>query len=470
MRGFSISLKLAAWYACTLLLGLVAFGVIMRFVLAESMLSWKDRTLQMRAGRVVGALSAAETGTALQATDARLSELMSILPEGEWIELVRPDGTRVFPRGEAPPGMPVLLFLPCPAPALRERLVGREHFRQLCRPVIYRGQAAVLLVPSPLAEDRILLRAFTLGLYRLIPLILGISVLGGYVLGRRALRPVDLLIVEARSVTASDLSRRLTVPEADDQIRTLALAWNDLLARIEAAMVQVTQFTADASHELRNPLAYIRTAAEYSLGNAELDEECRQAFRAIADEASLTGELLENLLILAHPNAQLSPAEFQPVNVSAAIGEVVRQFAVPAEKKSQTLSVAAPHAQLTLLINPLHLRRVLTAILDNALKYTPEKGRISIQCESTDGFVVRVVDSGIGIAQEHLPRVFDRFYRVDPARSDISEGVGLGLPIAKWLTERYGGTIGIASELGSGTVVTVAFPETIVVGSRAFPG
>ena len=345
MKGFSISLRLAMWYAGMLLLGLTVFGIIMRLVLADSMLSWKDRTLQMRAGRIEAVLAAAENTSlhrpAPQVVDARLGELFGSLPEGEWIQIARLDGTRIFPRGPAPPGMPILPFTSCPAPSLRDRVIGRAHFRQLCHQVTYAGEPAFLLVPSPLAEDHILLRTFTSGLYRLIPLVLLISVAGGYVLSRRALRPVDLLITEARSLTAKNLDRRLSVPETDDQMRTLAIAWNDLLARIEAAMVQMTQFTADASHELRNPIAYIRTTAEYVLGNAGLDEESREAFRAIADEASLTGELLDNLLILAHPDAQLTPAELRPVDVSATISEVVRHFDLLARKKGQILSVTA---------------------------------------------------------------------------------------------------------------------------------
>ncbi len=467
MKGLSISLKLATWYACSMLLGLAVFGVVMWFVLAHSMLSWKDRTLLMRAGRVEAVLSATEAAgrqpLAQQAIDARLSELLGILPEGEWIQLTRNDGTRVFPRGPFPPGMPVLPFTRCPLPVLRDRLVGRDHFRQLCHPVIYAGEPAMLMVPSPLAEDHILLRTFTLGLYRLVPLILVVSVMGGYALSRRALRPVDLLIEEACSVTATDLSRRLTVPKADDQMRRLAIAWNDLLARIEAAMIRVTQFTADASHELRNPIAYIRAAAEFSLGNAAVDQESREAFRAIADEAVLTGELLENLLTLAHPNAPLSSAELEPVNVSAATSEIAVHFAPFIKKKGQTLSLMTSGSNLLLLINPLHFRRILTTILDNAIKYTPHAGHVSIWYEVTDNFSLRIVDNGIGIANQHLPRVFDRFYRVNPSRSEVSGGVGLGLPIARWLTERYGGQTSIVSELGNGTAVTVTFPRSMVL-------
>ena len=469
MRGLSISLKLAAWYAFSLLLGMAVFGLVMRLVLATSMLSWKDRTLQMRSGRVEAALSESITaGRPLtqHAVDRRLSDLAGILPEGEWIQIARGDGTRVFPHGPIPASMPVLPFTPCPLPILRDLLAGRrEHFRLLCHPVTYAGQPAFLLVPSPLAEDQILLRTFTVGLYRLVPMVLAISVVGGYALSRRALRPVDQLIAEAHSVTATDLSRRLTVPAADDQMRRLAIAWNDLLARIETAMIQVTQFTADASHELRSPIACIRIAAEVSLGNPALDEESRGSFRTIADEAALTGELLENLLLLAHPDARPFPAEIEAVDVAAAAEDLIRHFGPATQRKHQTVHLISTEPAPALLINPLHLRRVLTAVFDNAVKYTPDGGFISISYTFADGFALQVADNGMGIAQQHLHRVFDRFFQIDPARSGGSEGVGLGLPIARWLMKRYGGDVTIASESGRGTTVKLAFPQCMVVAS-----
>ncbi len=457
MRRLSISLRLAAWYACILAVGLAVFGVAMRFVLAESMLSWKDRTLQMRATRMEAVLSAASL-EAQSTVDARLEELAGVLPEGEWIEIVRPDGERVFPRAEISPAS-TAAGTSCQVGSLRNITVDKEHFRQLCQPVLYAGRPALLLVPSPLFEDRILLRNFTWGMYKAVPLILLVSGLGGYMLSRRALRPVDLLIAEARAVTGRDLSRRLTVPVAGDQLRRLAVEWNDLLTRIEEAMVRMTQFTADASHELRSPLAYIRTTAEYSLGNPDADEDSREAFRAIVEEARMTGDLLENLLTLAQADANQLPKRIDLVDVMIASQEVCRHFMSALDEKGQRLDIMTPEdVSPVIQMNALHLRRVLTAIVDNAMKYTAGKGCISIRCERKDDLLLRIVDNGVGIAPENLPRIFDRFFRVDQARSEMREGVGLGLPIAKWLMELYGGRILVESKLGGGTIVTLAFP------------
>ena len=465
MRRLSISLRLAAWYACILVVGLTVFGIVMRFVLADSMLSWKDRTLQMRAARMEAVLSAGYGGK-LNDVDTRLEELAGALPEGEWMQIVRRDGQRLFPLSRTVPSF-TGEAKPCPVSAIGDVAVGREHFRRLCHPVMYAGQPAFLLVPSPLAEDRILLRNFTMGLYRTVPLILLVSVLGGYWLSRRALQPVDLLIAEAQSVTGRDLSRRLSVPVADDQLRRLAMEWNNLLTRIETAMIRVTQFTADASHELRSPIAYVRATAEYSLGNPNADEGSREAFRTIIEETKMTGDLLENLLMLAQADTNALPAEVNPVDVSIVTEEVCKSFDPVLTRKGLTLKVIMPEGDHpVLLMNALHLRRVLTALLDNSIKYTPEEGRICISCGWKQEFFVEIADNGEGIAQEYLHRIFDRFFRVDQARSEMSDGVGLGLPIAKWLMELYGGRILVRSKLGHGTTVTLTFPGSMLRTNR----
>ncbi len=465
-QRLSISLRLAAWYACILLVGLGVFGSVMRIVLAESMLSWKDRTLGMRAARVEAVLSP-RSKSDQKSLYARLEELTGLLPEGEWIQIVGQDHQRIFPLSHNVP-LATDLTHPCEFRSIRDLTVDREHFRLLCHPILYADQPAFLLVPSPLAEDHILLRNFTVGLYRTIPLILLVSSLGGYWLSRRALRPVDLLIAEARSVTVRDLSRRLTVPVADDQLRRLAMAWNDLLARIEAAVVRVTQFTADASHELRSPIAYIRATAEYSLNNPHIDEDSRESFRAIVEETGLTGDLLENLLTLAQADASYPPAELHAVSIVAIAQEVCRSVAPELQRKKQSIKIISPQAALPLvLINTLHLRRVLTAIVDNSIKYTATEGCICIRYDCTDQFLVQITDNGLGIAKENLNRIFDRFFRVDLARSDMSDGVGLGLPIAKWLMELYGGDIRVESQLGLGTTVTLVFPEKILCSAES---
>ena len=334
------------------------------------------------------------------------------------------------------------------------------RYRVLCHPIVYDGASAYLIIPTSLIENQILLGNFTSALYKIAPLILVVSGIGGYSLSRRALRPVALLIREARSITGKDLSRRLPVSQADDEMRRLALEWNNLLSRIEEAVRRVTQFTADASHELRNPIAYIRATAEFNLSTPSLSEEARQGFQEIVDETKSTSELLENLLTLARADAGYAPADIEEAAVDLIIEEVCTRMLPFANSRQHHLvwrSNGASFAKIH--INLLHFRRLCMILLDNAIKYTPVGGTVKIAYHVHEGLNLCISDTGVGIGPEHLPRVFDRFYRVDAARTEVNQGVGLGLPIAKWLVELYGGDIRIESRLNHGTVVLVHLPR-----------
>ena len=465
MRGLSISLRLAIWYAAISALGFAIFGVVMWFVLANSMISWKDRTLQMRANRVAAVLAHLPAG-ASDDLNAKLDEAVGDLPEGELIQVLGVDGERLFPRRRSLPS-PELPASRCPVEFVRDLLVDKERFRQLCQPAALAGGIVYVVAPSSLQEDRILLRNFTQGLYRTIPFILLASGLCGYLLSRRALRPIDVLIAEARAMTTNDLSRRLTVPAPDDQLRRLALEWNALLARMDAAMVRIMQFTADASHELRNPIALIRATAEYSLGNASVDQDSRDSFQLIVDETKAASSLLEDLLTLARVDSPSPLAELEPVDIHATSQEVANLLRPLVRGKRQTLIVnTVAMARRSIPMNRIHLRRVLIALLENAIKYTPEGGSITVTGDLHAGCVLRIADTGVGIAPQHIERIFDRFFRVDKVRTDMSDGVGLGLAIAKSLTELYGGTISVESRVDQGTTFTVIFPDAKPVLQR----
>ncbi len=461
MRPVSISVRLTAWYACVSAVGLLVFGVVMWFVLAHSMISWKDRTLQMRASRVEQILNGHSMGD-LKALHRRLEDVVEVLPEGEWIHIVTADGRVLYP-----PNVSAAIsgsHLACNTALYRDRVVNRERFRELCHPVTYAGEQAFLLVPSPLSEDRILLHIFTLGLYRMVPILLLVASTGGHLLSRRALAPVDVVIAEAKAITADDLSKRLTLSAADDQLRRLGVEWNSLLSRIEKAMIRISQFTADASHELRSPVAFIRATAEYHSANPDLTEELKEAFRAIADETRMLTDLLESLLLLAGTEAADSALpQMTPVDVTAVVTELALRFTPALSEQQQLLHIQTAAPPLPMVrMNAGHLRRVLTAVLENASKYTPRGGRIDMTYAVQDSLQLSIADNGIGIAAEHLDRIFDRFFRVEQVRTSMEEGVGLGLPIAKQLMEQYHGTISVTSQLRKGTCVTLIFPAALL--------
>ena len=194
-----------------------------------------------------------------------------------------------------------------------------------------------------------------------------------------------------------------------------------------------------------------------------LDPESRESFRSIVEETRMTSGLLENLLMLARLDNATLPEGVDEISVCEAVTEVALQFGPAVRSKSQTLLFNAPaQPDSCLWMNPLHFRRVLTAVLDNAIKYTPEQGKVTVSYDLHDGLRLHVADTGIGIAPQHIDRIFDRFYRVDEVRSELADGVGLGLPIAKCLMDMYGAEIRVESHLDHGTTVTLAFPQRLL--------
>ena len=438
----------------------------MWFVLGRSVLSWKDRTLEMRASRVQALLAAVPSSPRAQAT-SKLDELVGVLPEGELIQVLDRGGRRLFPANTAA-ALPLSHHTCETHPGISNLSLHREYFRLLCRPTVYEGQEAYLLVPSSLIEDEILSRTLTSRLLQIAPLLLIVSSIGGYILSRRSLQPVDTLIAEAKVITAKDLSRRLPIPVADDELRRLALEWNNLLSRIEVSLTRIEQFTADASHELRSPIAFIRATAQDSLSQGGLNRETREAFEAIVEETTDTAELLEDLLLLARTDAEHESSAMDAVPLRTVLEEVHQRFKPLAEANHQTL--AFPHfvgEGPRLVVCEAHFRRLLGILLDNALKYTQPGGAVVITYEMNDALEVRVADNGYGIAEQYQSRVFDRFFQIDAARTGTTGGSGLGLSIAKWLVERHAGSLALESELGKGTAFTIKLPLSVLVSSSS---
>jgi heavy metal sensor kinase len=293
----------------------------------------------------------------------------------------------------------------------------------------------------------------------LIPAVLAIATGGGWWMSRRALAPVDEITATARSIGESSLSRRLPVPGTNDELERLSVTLNQMLERIEGAFRRVTEFTADASHELRTPIALVRTTAELALRKRRTEGDYRGALEEILNEAERTTGLIENLLTLARADAGKAQMERSPLDAASLLleaGEQARKLAAQKEI-SFTHYPLDPGPQI--LGDAGALRRLLLIVLDNAVKYTPPGGSVTL-AGRTEGhrLHVEVRDSGLGIAAADLPHIFERFYRADKSRSRDSGGAGLGLSLAKWIAGAHGGEIFVESALGKGSVFRLVFP------------
>jgi heavy metal sensor kinase len=288
---------------------------------------------------------------------------------------------------------------------------------------------------------------------------------GGYFLAHRALQPVDEMTQTARQITADRLNKRIDVQNTGDELDRLGQTFNEMFSRLERSFIEIRRFTADASHELRTPLTAIRTEVEVALARSECTPEQQQLLGSVLEECDRLARLTDQLLMLSRQDAGLAPQVREPVPLSALVKDVVETMRLLAETKGLRLLIVES-APVSVRGDDAQLRQVFFNVIDNAIKYTPAGGRIEVRIETLPGKArVIVKDSGIGIAAEHLPRVFDRFFRVDKARSREQGGTGLGLSIASSIIAAHGGQIELLSTFNEGTTCIITLPVELAVSA-----
>jgi heavy metal sensor kinase len=455
LKNTSISLRLTFWFSAIVLCGFMLFGAAMWCDLAYSLSKGRDRTLSRRAARFADVLEAARDDTP-ERRQARLEKLADVMSEGNLIEVFEVTGERLIPRTPSPPDFPW--------PSLS--VVAREEYSNLefrGRPYRLLKSPArpdprfVILVAGQLEDNRNMMARFTAGLAWATPAMLALSALGGYFLSRRLLRPVAQITAALGSISIGNLSRRLATSNAGDELQRLAETCNEMLARLDGAVDRINRFTADASHELRSPVALIRTVAEYALRNPNIDSVSKDAFEEILAESVETARLLEDMLTLARADAGQANKAFEPVELTELVADACARLRPLAEAKDQTVAARTVGAPAWTSGDRADLRRLFSILLDNAIKYTPRRGRIEVELTATASrAVLAVKDSGIGIPEVLLPRIFDRFVRADPSRGEVN-GTGLGLAIAKWIADAHDATLSVRSSELEGSVFTAEF-------------
>jgi heavy metal sensor kinase len=280
----------------------------------------------------------------------------------------------------------------------------------------------------------------------------------GYFLARKALAPVDQLQRRTEEITADRLDRRLPVAKAEDELGRLAQTINAMIGRLERSFAEVRRFTADASHELRTPLTAIRTETEVALKDCQGTAGYQHLLGSILEECDRLTRLTDQLLTLSREDAGNARQLRELLDLVPLVDGVVETMGPLAQAKGIQVQTAGG-GPLPIRGDDVRLRQVFFNLLDNAIKYTAEGGRIEVQLARRDETaLVTFRDTGIGIPPEHLPHVFDRFYRVDKARTRAEGGTGLGLSIAQSIVVAHGGRIEMASVPGQGTTCTVTLP------------
>jgi heavy metal sensor kinase len=294
-----------------------------------------------------------------------------------------------------------------------------------------------------------------------IPCAVGLAIVGGYLLAGRVLAPVGAMADTARRITAESLDARLPVANSADEFGRLAGVFNETLSRLDAAFEQLRRFTADASHELRTPLTAIRSVGEVALQRSLTTEGYREVIGSMLEEVDRLARLVENLLLLTRAEAGRIPLSRAIVDLRELVASVSDGLRVLAEEKNQELIVELS-GPVAVQCDATVLRQGITNLLHNAIKYTPPKGviRVAATSNASGDAVIEVQDSGPGIPAVDQQRVFERFYRVDQARSRDTGGTGLGLAIARWTVEASGGRIELESMAGQGALFRVVLPRS----------
>jgi heavy metal sensor kinase len=320
------------------------------------------------------------------------------------------------------------------------------------------GQTDLLQVGASLEpRDNALDRYVDVLMWRVLPSLV-VGLLAVWWMARVVLAPLSRLAADASRIGIGTLDRRLTLRGTGDQLDEVAAAFNDTLARLEAAVGDMRQFSSALAHELRTPLAALRGEIELSLLRPQSEVDRRQSLTSQIEEIEKLTRLINQLLTLARAESGEIPLTAQAVDL-ATLATVVTEQLEPVAQAHDLRLTCVVNQPVTVTGDSGWLERLLLNLLDNAMKFTAKGGRITV-CVSRDGDHARldVCDTGIGLTRDAIPRIFERFYRSDPARSPSAEGAGLGLSLVKWIADRHDGRIEVESRLGKGSTFTVWFP------------
>jgi heavy metal sensor kinase len=325
------------------------------------------------------------------------------------------------------------------------------------------GQRYTLVILRSMHPQQEMLEEIRATFAWVIPIAILLAAVGGYFLARKSLAPVVAMSAQAGRIGAANLHDRLHVKDERDELGQLARSFNDLLDRLDQSFERQQRFMADASHELRTPVAILRGEAEVALSQpTRASAEYRESLTILDQEARRLAHIVEDLFTLTRADAGQYPISANDFYLEELVADGAHSMRTLALAKKINLSVETSEESVIHADEAL-LRRMLLNLLDNAIKYTPDGGRIVVSCRRQgDEYALAVSDTGVGIPADLQPRIFERFYRVDKARtrSDHNGGAGLGLAIARWVAEAHHGRLELSSSDPRGSTFTVFLPAT----------
>jgi heavy metal sensor kinase len=435
----SIKFRLTVWYLVVIAVLLIVFGTVAYYLLRNNLFRNLDKQLQARAQDLQRTMRIEGDNVFF---DQTVEEIVLIYNADGILK------TRLGPNVQ---------FTNIDR-AVQQALFGDPTFvsaetengpdvRLYAAPLNVNSQVRVAIVVGRVPNEILnMLAIFRMVILNSSVLLLVLAGVGGWFLAGRTLKPVERITDIARGIGESDLSRRIDV-ESDDELGRLAATLNGMIARLEEAFVKQRRFVADASHELRTPLAVIQAESSLVLEKPRDPGQYRRSLEIVSQEVDYMSDVVGKLLVLARSDAHSEQLNIQDIDVGDLLAELGQDLEALAQEKGLALDLG-PTDALKVRGDRVRLRQLFMNLLDNALRYTPAGGTISVSGVRKDGqAVVSISDTGIGIPPEHLPFIFDRFYRVDKARTNREGGTGLGLSIA------------VESKVGTGTTFRVLLPQ-----------
>jgi two-component system, OmpR family, heavy metal sensor histidine kinase CusS len=378
--------------------------------------------------------------------------------EAYWVRVVNPSGGIIAETPQMSPFLPPSVFpSPTVAPSPfnpKNYRIGRKLFSLVATSGENDGQPYLLQVAQDRSSDEQFATQFALVLGVALLLGIGLSAMIAIAVTKRGLWPLQQMTQSLERIDPNHLNERLGRTTWPRELQPVATAFDEMLARLENSFTRLSQFSADLAHELRTPISNIRGEAEVTLTRPRSSEDYRSVIESITGECERLSGIVENLLFLARAEAVDRWIEKEIFPARPAIEKIASYYRTIAEERGISIT---NEGDGDVYADPLLFDRALSNLLDNALRFTPDRGKITIRSRSKNGRTeLAVEDTGCGIAPHHLSRIFDRFYRVDSSRS--SKGTGLGLALVKSITDLHGGSATATSELNCGTIVTLTFP------------
>ena len=464
----SIRSRLTAWYVTLLAIILILFSVLLNYFLAKRLHESVDNSLTVSATVVATSATMRLGNSPLPGLNQLFEQFMNQGNLNKFYRIYDGSGN-VGSRSKNISASQFPLSQRAYADALEGKnsyetftVGGQQPIRVITMPILLEGKLINLVqVGTSLEAVQETLRNLKIFLFTAVPSVLILAALFARFMARRALKPISRIIDTAREIgQGQELSKRIPVLKIKDELGQLALTFNEMMNRLENSFAQMRQFSSDASHELRTPLTVLKGQNELILSKQRKPEEYQEVISSNLEEINYMSKVLEDLFVLSKSDENQVNLDYKPVDLRALVEEVCKHAEILAEEKNIKIIIAFLEP-IEIKGDEVRLRQMVWNVLQNGIKYTQQGGELKISLQNEDDFALLAIqDTGIGIPEDDLPLIFNRFYRVDKARTRDEGGSGLGLSICRQIAEAHKGKIEVESKLGVGTRFKIRLPNS----------